>query len=91
MNVVTHYLTTRTRCLLRAVVSNGIFVCASTFVYWLHVGASEWAGHICCLQKADYIAVPHGLMSSPHTCISIRIYVMKYGGVEHFIFRLVYA
>ena len=34
---------------------------------------------------------PHRLMSIPDTCIGIRVQVSICGGMEHFIFRLMYV
>ena len=47
-------------------------------------------GVTCLSYTKSGLAGSHRLMSSPDTCIGLRIYVSICGGIEHFIFRLMY-
>jgi len=87
MYVVSHQWTTPTCCLLRAVVSNGMFFTCFRFVY---VASSRFPVGVTYLSHTkSQSAGPHRLMSSQDTCIGIRTYVWICGGMEHFIFLLI--
>ena len=79
--VVTRHLTTRTCCLLRAVVSNGMFLRASAFC--TQPACSRFPVGVTYLWSTkSELTGPHRLMSIPDTCIGLRIHVSIYGGVD---------
>ena len=53
MYVASHHWTTHTCCLLRAMVSNGMFYVLPLFVRSQHVASFLWAWHIYRIRKAN--------------------------------------
>ena len=72
--VVSHYWTIRTCCLLRPVVSNGIFFYTRFRIYTLPTCSHFHVGVTYLSRTKSGLVGPHRLIRSPDTCIGLPLY-----------------